>query len=214
MTSNPLEDHSLDGYRLFPVPLEKLTHAALEELGLDAKSMNRCKNFFALGMCYWLYNRPMDHTYQLARRQVQDQAAAGRSQQAGHEGRLQLLRSHRSVSGQLRNSAGQAGSGHLSQSERQSGAGDGLRGSGPEGRAAAVPRLVSDHARVRHSARAFRVQEFRRDDVPGRRRNRRHHFGHRRFLCRRAGASPPLPARAWRSRPKPWAWPSRSNCRW
>src|SRR6266700_3801770 len=35
----------------------------LEELGLDAKSMNRCKNFFALGMCYWLYNRSMDHTY-------------------------------------------------------------------------------------------------------------------------------------------------------
>ncbi len=62
MTSNPLEDHSLDGYRLFPVALEKLTHAALQELGLDAKSMNRCKNFFALGMCYWLYNRPMDHT--------------------------------------------------------------------------------------------------------------------------------------------------------
>ncbi len=62
-TSNPLEDHSLDAYRLFAVPLEKLTHAALEELGLDAKSMNRCKNFFALGMCYWLYNRSMDHTY-------------------------------------------------------------------------------------------------------------------------------------------------------
>src|SRR5580704_3352965 len=61
--TNPLEDHSLDAYRLFPVPLEKLTQAALAELGLDAKSMNRCKNFFALGMCYWLYNRPMDHTY-------------------------------------------------------------------------------------------------------------------------------------------------------
>jgi len=61
--SNPLEDHSLDAYRVFSVPLERLTHAALEELGLDAKSMNRCKNFFALGMCYWLYNRPMDHTY-------------------------------------------------------------------------------------------------------------------------------------------------------
>ena len=61
--SNPLEDHSLDGYRLFPVPLAKLTKAALQELGLDAKSMDRCKNFFALGMCYWLYNRPMDSTY-------------------------------------------------------------------------------------------------------------------------------------------------------
>jgi len=63
MTSNPLEDHTLDGFRLFSVPLEKLTHAALEGLGLDAKAMNRCKNFFALGMCYWLYNRTMDHTH-------------------------------------------------------------------------------------------------------------------------------------------------------
>jgi 2-oxoglutarate/2-oxoacid ferredoxin oxidoreductase subunit alpha len=63
VTSNPLEDHSLDGYRVFPVGLETLTRSALSELGLDAKSMDRCKNFFALGMCYWLYNRSMDLTY-------------------------------------------------------------------------------------------------------------------------------------------------------
>jgi 2-oxoglutarate/2-oxoacid ferredoxin oxidoreductase subunit alpha len=62
-TTNPLEDHSLDGYRLFAVELTKLTRAALRDLGLDAKSMDRCKNFFALGMCYWLYNRSMDTTY-------------------------------------------------------------------------------------------------------------------------------------------------------
>ena len=62
MASNPLEDHSLDGYRLFPVELTRLTRTALAALGLDAKSMDRCKNFFALGMCYWLYNRPMDAT--------------------------------------------------------------------------------------------------------------------------------------------------------
>src|ERR1700726_790835 len=63
MTSNPLEDHTLDNFRLFPVELERLTRVALEHLGLDAKSMDRCKNFFALGMCYWLYNRSMDLTY-------------------------------------------------------------------------------------------------------------------------------------------------------
>jgi len=62
MTSNPLEDHSLDKYRLFSVELERLTKVALEHLGLDAKSVSRCKNFFALGMCYWLYNRSMDST--------------------------------------------------------------------------------------------------------------------------------------------------------
>jgi 2-oxoglutarate/2-oxoacid ferredoxin oxidoreductase subunit alpha len=62
MTVNPLEDHSLDKFRLFPVELERLTRRALEHLGLDAKSMDRCKNFFALGMCYWLYNRSMEST--------------------------------------------------------------------------------------------------------------------------------------------------------
>jgi 2-oxoglutarate/2-oxoacid ferredoxin oxidoreductase subunit alpha len=62
MSSNPLEDHSLDKFRLFPVELERLTKVALEHLGLDAKSVSRCKNFFALGMCYWLYNRSMDST--------------------------------------------------------------------------------------------------------------------------------------------------------
>ena len=62
MTSNPLEDHSLDKFRLFPVELERLTRHSLEHLGLDAKSMDRCKNFFALGMCFWLYNRSMEPT--------------------------------------------------------------------------------------------------------------------------------------------------------
>jgi 2-oxoglutarate ferredoxin oxidoreductase subunit alpha len=62
MSSNPLEDHSLDKFRLFPVELERLTKVALDHLGLDAKSVSRCKNFFALGMCYWLYNRSMDST--------------------------------------------------------------------------------------------------------------------------------------------------------
>jgi 2-oxoglutarate ferredoxin oxidoreductase subunit alpha len=62
MTSNPLEDHSLDKFRVFPVELQRLTRASLQHLGLDAKAMDRCKNFFALGMCYWLYNRSTEPT--------------------------------------------------------------------------------------------------------------------------------------------------------
>jgi 2-oxoglutarate ferredoxin oxidoreductase subunit alpha len=62
VTSNPLEDNTLDKFRVFPVELQKLTRASLQHLGLDAKSMDRCKNFFALGMCYWLYNRSMEPT--------------------------------------------------------------------------------------------------------------------------------------------------------
>lgn len=63
MDTNPLEGNSLDAYRVFPVELTRLTRLALQGLGLDSKTVNRCKNFFALGMCYWLYNRPMDSTF-------------------------------------------------------------------------------------------------------------------------------------------------------
>ena len=60
--SNPLEDTSLSKYQVFPVDITKLTFAALEELRLPAKVMDRSKNFFALGMVYWMFNRPMDYT--------------------------------------------------------------------------------------------------------------------------------------------------------
>ncbi|MBD3162733.1 MAG: 2-oxoacid:acceptor oxidoreductase subunit alpha [Candidatus Eisenbacteria bacterium] len=59
---SPLEDHSLDGYRLHPVELTRLTRAALEQTGLDTRTIDRCKNFFALGMMYWLYSRPLDNS--------------------------------------------------------------------------------------------------------------------------------------------------------
>jgi len=61
-TDNPLEDDSLTKYQVFPVELTKLTRKTLESTGLGTKDMDRCKNFFALGMILWLYSRPMDHT--------------------------------------------------------------------------------------------------------------------------------------------------------
>ncbi|MGB8318154.1 MAG: 2-oxoacid:acceptor oxidoreductase subunit alpha [Ignavibacteriaceae bacterium] len=60
--TNPLEDSSLDGYNVVHVPLSKLTATALEDSGLSAKEIARCKNFFALGMMYWLYSRPFEPT--------------------------------------------------------------------------------------------------------------------------------------------------------
>ena len=60
--TNPLEDGSLKGYKLFPVPITTLTTSALEDTGMTMKEMTRSKNFFALGLLYWMYNRPMDQT--------------------------------------------------------------------------------------------------------------------------------------------------------
>jgi len=58
--TNPLEDHSLDKYRVFQAQIGTMNRRALEGSGLDNKSQERCKNFFALGMVYWLFSRPLD----------------------------------------------------------------------------------------------------------------------------------------------------------
>ncbi|RMH83811.1 MAG: 2-oxoacid:acceptor oxidoreductase subunit alpha [Calditrichaeota bacterium] len=60
--SNPLEDGELQGYQVFPVAMSQLTRAALEGVELTHKEKERCKNFFALGILYWLYNRPLQPT--------------------------------------------------------------------------------------------------------------------------------------------------------
>ncbi|MCB0326329.1 MAG: 2-oxoacid:acceptor oxidoreductase subunit alpha [Bdellovibrionales bacterium] len=60
--TNPLEDKSLDSYRVFDIPLTKLNEDALSETSLSKKEIDRCKNFFALGIMYWLYDRPLEIT--------------------------------------------------------------------------------------------------------------------------------------------------------
>lgn len=61
---SPLEDDSLEGYTVIPVPLTEMTMTALEELRLSNKEKERCKNFFALGLMYWLYSKPFEQTVQ------------------------------------------------------------------------------------------------------------------------------------------------------
>lgn len=60
--SNPLEDDTLNGYHVHQVPITSLTKNALEDSPLSPKEVSRCKNFFALGIMYWLYNRPLEKT--------------------------------------------------------------------------------------------------------------------------------------------------------
>jgi 2-oxoglutarate ferredoxin oxidoreductase subunit alpha len=59
---SPLKDRSLAAYRIYEVPLITVTLRALEDVNLTHKEKERCKNFFALGMMYWLYNRPLEPT--------------------------------------------------------------------------------------------------------------------------------------------------------
>jgi 2-oxoglutarate/2-oxoacid ferredoxin oxidoreductase subunit alpha len=61
-TANPLEDGSLAGFQLYTIPMTKLTAEAVAAVGLKHKDAERCKNFFALGVTCWLYDRPIAPT--------------------------------------------------------------------------------------------------------------------------------------------------------
>jgi 2-oxoglutarate ferredoxin oxidoreductase subunit alpha len=62
-TTNPLEDGSLENYRVIEVDMTSLTKTALKDVsGLDNKTISRSKNMFSLGMVYWMYHRSTDYT--------------------------------------------------------------------------------------------------------------------------------------------------------
>jgi 2-oxoglutarate ferredoxin oxidoreductase subunit alpha len=60
--TNPLDDETLRrNYKVVQVDMNSLTEHALEGSGLSSKEVARCKNYFALGMLYFLYGRPVEH---------------------------------------------------------------------------------------------------------------------------------------------------------
>ena len=56
---DPRESGELDGYRIFQVPMEKLTKEALEEFDLPGRAVLRSKNMIALGLISWTFNRDL-----------------------------------------------------------------------------------------------------------------------------------------------------------
>lgn len=62
LASNPLDDGSLSKFRVIKVPMTDLTLKALETVDITHKEKERCKNFFALGVVYSLYGRPLETT--------------------------------------------------------------------------------------------------------------------------------------------------------
>src|SRR6202011_3945532 len=83
--TNPLEDGSLKGYRIFRIPINKLNREAVTEVKLSPREADRCKNFFALGLVYWLYERPLEPTLRWIREK------SGKTP-AGREGNTRTLK--------------------------------------------------------------------------------------------------------------------------
>ncbi|MAT99930.1 MAG: 2-oxoglutarate ferredoxin oxidoreductase subunit alpha [Anaerolineaceae bacterium] len=60
---NPLEDESLSRYQVIEVPLTSMNREALKDIeSLSTKDKDRSQNFFALGIVFWMFDRPMETT--------------------------------------------------------------------------------------------------------------------------------------------------------
>ncbi|MBI4367863.1 MAG: 2-oxoacid:acceptor oxidoreductase subunit alpha, partial [Candidatus Omnitrophica bacterium] len=59
---NPLTDDTLKDFRVVKITMTTLTANALKDHPLKLSEVERCKNFFALGVVFWLYDRTLDHT--------------------------------------------------------------------------------------------------------------------------------------------------------
>jgi 2-oxoglutarate ferredoxin oxidoreductase subunit alpha len=82
-TSNPLDGSDLDDYRLIRVPITTLTRSAVKDTKLGRKLAKRCRNFFTLGLVYWLYSRSLEPTLNfITNRFKDDQAVADADRQA------------------------------------------------------------------------------------------------------------------------------------
>jgi 2-oxoglutarate/2-oxoacid ferredoxin oxidoreductase subunit alpha len=60
--TNPLEDGSLAQFDVMAIDITRLTNLAVKPAGLGGKDANRCKNFWTLGLTYWIYSRPLEST--------------------------------------------------------------------------------------------------------------------------------------------------------
>ena len=184
--SNPLEDGSLDAYQVHALPLTSMTVKALEGHEISKKDAERAKNMFALGLLSWLYHRPAEGTLDFLQTKFARKPEIMKANVTAFQAGWNFGETTEAFSVQYEIKPATLPPGMYRNITGNTALAYGLIAGVATIRAAAVPRLVPDHARVRHPARTREAQAVRRPDVPGRRRDRRRRRGPRRRLRRRA----------------------------
>ncbi len=72
LAADPREDGTLDGYRVVPVDISANAKAATRHTGLSSRDQLRCKNFYALGLVYWMFERDRDPTVRWLEQRFKD----------------------------------------------------------------------------------------------------------------------------------------------
>ena len=166
--ANPLEASVIqDSYRIIKVPMTQLTRDAVAEFGLGVKIADRCKNFFAMGLVYWLFGRSLDPTLRFIRDKFGKKPDVAAANEAALRAGWAFGETTEAFGESYQVTAAELPARHLSQHHGEPGAGLGVDCGIEAKRQGPVLRDLSDHASQRHPARADQVQEFRGQDLSG-----------------------------------------------
>ena len=187
--SNPLEDGSLADFHVHPVALSSMTVEALK--GIDGVTVARggaLEELLRARPDVVALPPPGRGDARLHRAEVREAARDRRGEHEGVQGGLELRRDVRGLRDLVRDRAGEGGARDLPPGLGKHGADVRPRRGEQAQRAPALPRRLSDHARLRRPRAARRPQALRRADLPGRGRDRRVRRGAGRCVRRRRSA--------------------------
>jgi len=142
------------------VAIGKLTSNALADMNMSTRTVDKTKNFFALGLMYWMYNRRWTSRYGSFRRNSGPRIHRSRKRTSGVEGRLQLRGHHGDLHHPLRSQTRQAAPGQVPQYHGERGHRPRARRGLPEIRPSALPRLLPDHPASDILHELSRLKEF------------------------------------------------------
>jgi Pyruvate/2-oxoacid:ferredoxin oxidoreductase gamma subunit len=187
---SPLDDGSLDAYRLLKLDVSKLTLQAVEPYQLGTKEALRAKNMWTLGLMMWMFGRERESTVEwlrqkFAKTRTSPTPTSPPSTPATSTARPPRCRAASAATGP----EGQARPGRVPQRHRQRGDRVGSARRRQAGGPRAGARLLPDHPGLDDPAHALEPARLRRHHLPGRGRDRGDLRGHRRVLRGRS-ASP------------------------
>ena len=214
--ADPLADGTMNGYRALTMDISRHTLEAVKKHDLSKAEALRCKNFWSLGLVYWMFGRDRAPTVDWLRAKFADRPDLADANIAALRRRSRLRRDGGAAGRdrRLRGATRGARSRPLPRRDRFRGDGLGSACRRPAQRAQAGVLLVPDHPGLGAPAFAGRPQGVRRGHLPGRGRDRRRLRRHRRVLRRLDRDHLDLGAGHGVEGPRPWGWPSPASCRW
>ena len=171
--TSPLDDSTLDGYQSYRVDVTKMTTEALKSLNLPNRTVMRCRNFFALGVVSWLFNRPIEPTLEWIQNRFKRTPEIAEANTLALKGGYNLAENTELFASSYEIKPAQIAPGTYRSITGNTATAIGFVAAANKAGLPILSGQLPDYPGQRRAARPGRAQELQRLHLPGRGRNRR-----------------------------------------